>query len=39
MAKTGNKKVAYISNTLDFSTDLQRRMKSEQADIDELVNL
>jgi dipeptidase E len=39
MAKTGNKKVAYISNALDFSTDLKRRMKSEQADIDELVNL
>lgn len=39
MAKTGNKKVAYISNALDFSTDSKRRIKSEQADIDELVNL
>jgi dipeptidase E len=39
MASTGNKKVAYISNALDFSTDHERRMKSEQADIDDLINL
>jgi len=39
MAKNGNKKVAYISNALDFSTDSERRIKSEQADIDDLVNL
>jgi dipeptidase E len=32
-----NKKVAYIPNALDFSTDLERRKKSEQSDMDDLI--
>ena len=35
----GNKKVVYISNALDFSDDLTRRKKSEQADIEQLKEL
>jgi dipeptidase E len=31
-----NKKTAYISNALDFSTDFERRKQSEQFDIDQL---
>lgn len=34
-----NKKIAYISNALDFSTDLERRKRTEQSDIDDLTNL
>jgi dipeptidase E len=34
-----NKKVAYIPNALDFSNDLDRRKKSEQADIKDLSEL
>lgn len=34
-----NKKTAYISNALDFSDDLERRKKSEQADIEQLEGL
>ena len=34
-----NKKVAYISNALDFSDDLARRKKSEQDDIEQLREL
>lgn len=36
MIPTGNRKVAYISNALDFSDDLVRRKQSEQADIEQL---
>jgi len=39
MTKDGNKKVAYISNALDFSTDLERRSKTEQGDRNDLENL
>ena len=28
MTKTGNKKVAYINNALDFATDLERKSKT-----------
>lgn len=31
-----NKKTAYISNALDFSTDVERRKQSEQSDIEQL---
>jgi len=31
-----NKKTAYISNALDYSDDIERRKRSEQADIEEL---
>lgn len=34
-----NKKVAYISNALDFSTDVERRKKSEQEQIEKLIQL
>jgi len=34
-----NKKFAYISNALDFSTDLERRTESEKSDINDLENL
>jgi dipeptidase E len=34
-----NKKTAFISNALDFSSDLERRKKSEQSDIDDLVSV
>ena len=34
-----NKKTVYISNALDFSNDLERRKKSEEADISDLVEL
>ena len=34
-----NKKVAYIPNALDYSTDLERRSKSEKSDIADLENL
>jgi len=34
-----NKKTAFISNALDFSSDLERRKKSEQSDIDDLTSL
>ncbi|MEI6513953.1 MAG: Type 1 glutamine amidotransferase-like domain-containing protein [bacterium] len=34
-----NKKTAFISNALDFSNDLERRKKSEQSDIDDLVGV
>lgn len=34
-----NKKTAFISNALDFSSDLERRKKSEQSDIDDLVGV
>lgn len=33
---TNNKKTAYISNALDFSTDIERRKQSEQSDIEQL---
>jgi dipeptidase E len=36
MIAGGNKKTAYISNALDFSQDLERREKSEAADIADL---
>ncbi len=34
-----NKKTAFISNALDFSSDLERRKKSEQSDIDDLISV
>lgn len=34
-----NKKTAFISNALDFSSDLERRKKSEQSDIDDLAGV
>lgn len=34
-----NKKTAFISNALDFSSDLERRQKSEQSDIDDLIGV
>lgn len=34
-----NKKTAFISNALDFSSDLERRKKSEQSDIDDLTGV
>lgn len=34
-----NKKTAYISNALDFATDIDRRKQSEQADMDDLKSL
>lgn len=34
-----NKKVAYISNSLDFSSDFERRKQSEKGDIDQLVEV
>lgn len=34
-----NKKTAFISNALDFSSDLERRKKSEQSDIDDLIGV
>lgn len=33
-----SKKTAFISNALDFSSDLERRKKSEQSDIDDLIS-
>lgn len=34
-----NKKTAYISNALDFSSDIDRRRQSEASDVDSLKNL
>lgn len=34
-----NKKTAFISNALDFSSDLERRKKSEQSDVDDLTGV
>lgn len=34
-----NKKTAFVSNALDFSSDLDRRKKSEQSDIDDLTGV
>lgn len=34
-----NKKTAFISNALDFSTDFERRKKSEQSDRDDLTSV
>lgn len=34
-----NKRTAYIANALDFSTDIERRKQSEQADINDLQSL
>jgi dipeptidase E len=39
MMKNGNKKVAYIHNALDFTTDLERRKNSDAADISDLERL
>jgi dipeptidase E len=39
MTKNGNKKVAYIHNALDFTTDLERRKNSDAADISDLERL
>jgi dipeptidase E len=39
LLSSGNKKIAYISNALDFSDDLERRKKSEQSDIEQLNGL
>ncbi|MFD1606140.1 Type 1 glutamine amidotransferase-like domain-containing protein [Oceanobacillus luteolus] len=39
MTKTGNKKVAYINNALDFATDLERKSKSDASDISDLLRL
>ena len=36
MIPVNNKKIAYISNALDFSDDLERRRQSEQVDIEQL---
>ncbi len=34
-----NRKTAYISNALDFSTDLERRRRNEESDMDDLASL
>ena len=39
LAPAGNRKIAYISNALDFSTDLKRKKESEKKDINDLENL
>lgn len=39
MTKNGNKKVAYINNSLDFATDLERKRKSDAMDIADLRRL
>lgn len=39
LTKDGNKKVAYINNALDFATDLERRNKSDEQDIQDLERL
>jgi dipeptidase E len=39
ITEDGNKKVAFINNALDFSTDLERRNKSDAMDINELQRL
>lgn len=36
LTENGNKKVAYINNALDFATDLERKNKSDAADITDL---
>lgn len=36
LTENGNKKVAYINNALDFATDLERKNKSDVADVSEL---
>ncbi len=39
LAPGNNKKTGYISNAIDFATDLERRRLNEKIDIDALVNL
>lgn len=39
MTATGNRKVAFINNALDFATDLDRRNKSDKLDIHDLESL
>lgn len=39
LTKNGNKKVAYIHNALDFTTDLERRKRSDDMDISDLERL
>lgn len=39
LTQDGNKKIAYISNALDYSMDLERRKKSEESDISDLKSL
>jgi dipeptidase E len=39
LTKNGNRKVAYIHNALDFSTDLERRNKSDAMDVSNLERL
>jgi len=39
LVSQNNRKVAYISNALDFATDLERRKQSEEKDINDLKDL
>jgi len=39
MIKNTNKKVAYIANAMDFASDLERRKKSQETDIDSLKSI
>lgn len=36
LTESGNRKVAYINNALDFATDLERKNKSDEADLTDL---
>ncbi len=39
MIKSTNKKVVYITNAMDFATDVERRKKSQEVDINNLINI
>lgn len=39
MIKNTNKNVAYIANAMDFATDFERRKKSQESDIQDLINI
>lgn len=39
ITESGNKNVAYINNALDFATDLVRRNKSDELDIEDIISL
>jgi len=39
MIKNTNKKVAYIANAMDFAIDLERRKKSQETDVNNLIDV
>lgn len=39
LTENGNKKVAYINNTLDFATDLERKNNNDAADVSDIQKL